>query len=177
MLLAGMRRCADRCDSRPSARRPPAPRGRRPLGAVRRRRNVEEGVMNGIRFNVLASARAGSTRRGPRPLSRSAWHRGDARRGCDGDGDRGLLRLPRTPGARRNSMVVPAAARVPLIHLCAYGGSTGRTSEAGEFDDAITRPDMRHDADRDQLRQAYQRRGRPETLLDRATRLAYVMPG
>ena len=109
--------------------------------------------MNGIRFNVLASARAGSTRRGPRPLSRSAWI--VATLGAVAMvmviGGFYVFREHLAPGGTAWLYLLLLAC--PLIHLCAYGGSTGGTSEAGEFDDAITRPDMRHDADRDQLRQ------------------------
>ena len=118
--------------------------------------------MNAIRFNALASARAGSTRRGPRPLSRSAWI--VATLGAVAMvmviGGFYVFREHLAPGGTAWLYLLLLAC--PLIHLCAHGGSSGGASEAGGFDDAITRRDMRHDADRDEFRQGLaQRRGRP----------------
>ena len=109
--------------------------------------------MNAIRFNGLASAGAESARPRHRALSRSA--RIVATLGAVAMvmviGGFYVFREHLAPGGTAWLYLLLLAC--PLIHLCAHGGSSGGTSEAGGFDDAITRPDMRHDADRDQLRQ------------------------
>ena len=118
--------------------------------------------MNAIRVNALASDRAESARTRPRPLNRLA--RIVATLGAVAMviviGGFYVFREHLAPGGTAWLYLLLLAC--PLIHLCAHGGSSGGTSEAGGFDDAITRPDMRHDADRDELRQGpAQRRGRP----------------